>query len=515
MPDLLVDLDARQGAPLYQRIADSIRGDILSGRLRRGERVPSTRSLALELRVNRNTVAQAFEQLIAEGFLAGRHGSGTYVAHELPQASFSVRTAHKKQQPLRRVALANSPAPPEFYRRVLQPENPQPIAGEDLDLRLGAPDFDAFPLRLWRRMVNNQLLVPRRFRMNYSSAYGLQELRESIAGYLGRARGIDCTYRNVLITSGSQQGLWLAASLIVGKGESVLVEDPGYLGARAIFNALAAKLVPVPVDGEGAQVAAVEKALQDGVQPKLLHLTPSHQYPTGVSLATSRRMQLLELAAQHGFMIVEDDYDGEFRYEGRPLRAMAGIDPAGVVIYVGSFSKVMYPSLRVGYVVAPDWLIDALVGLRWHMDFMPPMLESAALAQFIGEGHFERHLRRMRTLYARKREAFVRRMTELLPAAVPDPLPPGGMRLALNLPAGMTPGQAREIAHEAGVRAYDQSACYLKPENAPNTLTVGFTSLPLPQVVEAAERLARALSRKAGHKAGFAAGKGKSARSLQ
>jgi GntR family transcriptional regulator/MocR family aminotransferase len=492
MPELLVDIETRQGVPLYQRIADSIRADILAGRLRRGERVPSTRSLSRELNVNRNTVAQAFEQLAAEGLLSGRHGSGTYVADLLPQTEFTTTTQKPRPHPLQRVALANSPAPPPFYARVLQPEDPGPVPGEDLDLRLGAPDIEAFPLRIWRRMVNNQLLVARRYRMNYGSAYGLQELREAVAGYLGRARGIDCSYRNVAITSGSQQGLWVSAALLVNPGEEVLVEDPGYLGARSIFNALKAKLVPVPVDHEGANPAAVERAVANGAKPKLLHLTPSHQYPTGVALASTRRMELLELASRHGFMIVEDDYDGEFRYEGRPLRAMAGIDTAGVVIYVGSFSKVLYPSLRVGYVVAPEWLIDALVGLRWHMDFMPPMLESAALAQFISEGHFERHLRRMRKLYAEKRQAFVARMNDLAPGIVPATLPPGGMRLALNLPGNLTRKQGKQLAHEAGVRVYDQSACYLNLDTAPNALTIGFTGLPLPQVVDAATRLASA-----------------------
>lgn len=493
MPDLLVDIDsARDGAPLYQRIADSIRADVLAGRLRRGERVPSTRTLARELRVNRNTVAQAYDQLIAEGFLAGRHGSGTYVADELPQASFSVRRARQNQRPLRRVALANTPSPPDFYRRVLQPDDNKPFKAGYLDLRLGAPDVDAFPLRNWRRMVGNQLLVARRNRMNYGSAYGMQELREAIAAYLGRARGIDCTHRNVLITSGSQQGLWLAASLLVGKGEEVLVEDPGYLGARSSFEALHAKLLPVPVDGEGANPAAVVRAISRGAKPKLLHLTPSHQYPTGVSLSAGRRMELLELAARHGFMIVEDDYDSEFRYEGRPLRALAGIDQHGVVIYVGSFSKVMYPSLRVGYVVAPHWLIDAMVGLRWHIDFMPPMLESAALAQFIAEGHFERHLRRMRTLYADKRDALVGVLRRKLPAVLPDPLPPGGMKLVLHVPRHLTRQQAKEKAEHAGVRVYDQSVCHFDPAGAPETLTIGFTALPVRQVTEAAERLAGA-----------------------
>lgn len=494
MPDLLVDLEtARDDAPLYQRIADSIRGDVLSGRLRRGERVPSTRTLARELEVNRNTVAQAYEQLIAEGFLEGKHGSGTYVARELPQANFNTKSARKTQQKLRRVAFANAPVAPDFYARVLQPENPAPYPGVDIDMRLGAPDISAFPLRQWRRIIGNQLLVPRRDRMNYGSAYGLQELREQIAAYLGRARGIDCDYRNVLVTSGSQQGLWLAASLLVGKGDAVMLEDPGYLGARAIFSALGAKQVGVPVDEDGADSAFVARTLAE-VTPKLLHLTPSHQYPTGVTLSAARRMELLELATEHGFMIVEDDYDSEYRYEGRPVRALAGIDGAGAVIYVGSFSKVMYPSLRVGYVVAPEWLIEAMVSLRWHIDFMPPMLESAALAQFIEEGHFERHLRRMRTLYADKREAFTRILTDNLPGVLPEPVPPGGMKIMLNVPKHLTSQEALEKAHEAGVRVYDQSVCYFEPENAPKTLTIGFTALPVEKVKEAAHRLVRAWS---------------------
>ncbi|MCG3183674.1 MAG: HTH-type transcriptional regulatory protein GabR [Planctomycetes bacterium] len=493
MPDLLVDLETPQNeAPLYQRIADSIRADVLAGRLRRGERVPSTRTLAKELDVNRNTVAQAYEQLVAEGFLEGKHGSGTYVARELPQANFNVKSGLRTQQKLRRVALANSPVPPAFYHRVLQAENPAPVPGVDIDMRLGAPDISAFPLRQWRRIVGNQLLVARRDRMNYGSAYGLQELREQIAAYLGRARGIDCGYRNVLVTSGSQQGLWLAASLLVGEGDAVMVEDPGYLGARSIFSALGARQLPIPVDDAGADAAVVARNLAEGLQPKLLHLTPSHQYPTGVTLSAARRMEMLELAAEHGFMIVEDDYDSEFRYEGRPVRALAGIDGADSVIYVGSFSKVMYPSLRVGYVVAPEWLIEAMVGLRWHIDFMPPMLESAALAQFIEEGHFERHLRRMRTLYAEKRAAFNDILQQNLPAALPQPVPAGGMKMMLNVPSHLTRQDAYQKAMEAGVRVYDQSACYFEQEQAPNRLTIGFTALPIEKVKEAAHRLVRA-----------------------
>jgi GntR family transcriptional regulator / MocR family aminotransferase len=492
MPDLLVDLEtARDDAPLYQRIADSIRSDVLSGRLRRGERVPSTRSLARELQVNRNTVAQAYEQLVAEGFLEGKHGSGTYVARELPQAHFNTKTSRKTQQKLRRVAFANAPVAPRFYQHVLQPENPAPPPGVDIDMRLGAPDISAFPLRQWRRIIGNQLLVARRDRMNYGTAYGLQELREQIAAYLGRARGIDCGYRNVLITSGSQQGLWLAASLLVGEGDTVMLEDPGYLGARAIFKALGANQVGVPVDEDGADAGFVSRKLQS-VTPKLLHLTPSHQYPTGVTLSAARRMELLELATEHGFMIVEDDYDSEYRYEGRPVRALAGIDGAGAVIYVGSFSKVMYPSLRVGYVVAPEWLIEAMVSLRWHIDFMPPMLESAALAQFIEEGHFERHLRRMRTLYAEKREAFNRILADNLPGVLPDPVPPGGMKIMLNVPKHLTSQEAMQRALNAGVRVYDQRVCYFEPDKAPRTLTIGFTALPVSRVKEAAHRLVSA-----------------------
>ncbi|MCA8911389.1 MAG: PLP-dependent aminotransferase family protein [Planctomycetes bacterium] len=493
MPDLLVDLETpKTDAPLYQRIADSIRTDVLAGRLRRGERVPSTRALAKELKVNRNTVAQAYEQLIAEGFLEGKHGSGTYVARELPQANFNAGSARRGQRTLRRVAFANSPLPPELYAHVLQPEDPVSPPGVDIDLRLGAPDISAFPLRQWRRIVGNQLLVPRRDRMNYGSAYGLQELREQIAAYLGRARGIDCDYKNVLITAGSQQGLWFTASLLVAEGDPVMLEDPAYLGARSIFGAVKAKQVGIPVDSEGADTAAVARLLEQGVKPKLLHLTPSHQYPTGVTLSTARRMELLEMASEHGFMIVEDDYDSEFRYEGRPVRALAGIDGAGVVIYVGSFSKVMYPALRVGYVVAPEWFIEAMVGLRWHVDFMPPMLESAALAQFIAEGHFERHLRRMRTLYAEKRKAFINVFREQMPGVLPDPVPAGGMKIMLNVPSHLAVSQAHDRALEAGVRVYDQSVCYFEPAKAPKTLTIGFTALPVEKVKEAAHRLARA-----------------------
>lgn len=493
MPDLLVDLEAGNAvAPLYQRIADSIRQDVLSGRLRRGERVPSTRALARELRVNRNTVAQAFEQLIAEGFLEGRHGSGTFVARELPQAQFSPSAPRPNYSQLKRVALANSPTPPAFYARIMSPDGPLPLPGIDIDLRHGLPDVQAFPLRQWRRMVGNQLLVARRDRMNYGSAYGLVELRKAIAAYLGRARGIDCTHRNVLITSGSQQGLWLTASLLAGPSDRVMLEDPGYLGARSVLSSLGARIVPVPVDGEGASPEAVTAAVKQEVAPKLLYLTPSHQYPTGVTLGAARRMELLDLAARHGFMIVEDDYDSEFRYEGRPVRALAGIDSAGVVCYLGSFSKVMYPGLRVGYVVGPQWLIDAMVAMKWHVDFMPAMLESAALAQFIEEGHFERHLRRMRALYAEKRKVLVGALQRYLPGALAEPVPPGGMKLVINVPRQLGREEALQRAASAGIRLMDPGHCYMDAARAPNRLVVGFASPPIARIEEAVQRIAAA-----------------------
>ncbi|MCL4730115.1 MAG: PLP-dependent aminotransferase family protein [Planctomycetes bacterium] len=493
MPDLLVDLETGQAqTPLYQRIADSIRQDVLAGRLRRGERVPSTRSLARDLRVNRNTVAQAFEVLIAEGFLEGRHGSGTFVARELPHAPFSPQGPRPNLTRLRRVALANSPTPPAFYARIMSPDGLAPLPGIDIDLRHGVPDLQAFPLRLWRRIVGHQLLVARRDRMHYGSAYGLVELRKAIAAYLGRARGIDCTHRNVLITSGSQQGLWLTASLLAGPSDRVMLEDPGYLGARSVLSSLGAKIVPVPVDVEGASVAAVARAATEPVTPKLLYLTPSHQYPTGVTLSAARRMELLELAARHGFVIIEDDYDSEFRYEGRPVRALAGIDSAGVVCYVGSFSKVMYPGLRVGYVVGPQWLVDAMVAMRWHVDFMPAMLESAALAQFIEEGHFERHLRRMRALYAQKREVLVTALRRHMPGALAALLAAGGMKLAVNVPRHLGRDEALHRAARAGVRLMDPGQCYLDPARAPNRLLMGFASLPADRLEEAVRRIAAA-----------------------
>lgn len=491
MPDLLVDLDTAQTtAPLYQRIADSIRQDVLTGRLRRGERVPSTRTLAKELRVNRNTVAQAFEQLIAEGFLEGRHGSGTYVARELPQQQFSPTAPRPNFGQLKRVALANSPTPPAFYARIMDPAGPLPIPGIDIDLRHGLPDVQAFPLRQWRRIVGNQLLVARKDRMNYGSAYGLVELRKAVAAYLGRARGIDCDFKNVLITSGSQQGLWLTASLLAGPDDRVMLEDPGYLGARSVLSSLGARIVPIAVDEDGASPAAVAAAVKHEVVPKLLYLTPSHQYPTGVALNAARRMELLDLAARHGFMIIEDDYDSEFRYEGRPVRALAGIDSAGVVCYVGSFSKVMYPGLRVGYVVGPQWLIQAMVAMKWHVDFMPAMLESAALAQFIDEGHFERHLRRMRALYAQKRDTLVAALRKTLPGVLQTPVSPGGMKLALNVPRHIGREEALQRAARAGLRLFDPGHCFMDPARAPNRLMMGFAAPPMAQLEEAARRLA-------------------------
>src|SRR5215475_3280891 len=343
-----ISLDPSSSVPLYRQIYDTLRQAILSGRLVTGARLPSTRELAVELGVSRITVMNAFEQLLAEGYLESRTGSGTHVCRDLPEDLLNARTAVRArtaQIARRKLTLSKTGETiSEIAVRVSPNQTaPRPFMPD-------IPALDAFPHEVWGRLVARHWSYPQPGLLSYGEAAGHRPLREAIAAHLGIARAVHCEPEQVIIVAGAQQALDLTARMLLNASDLAWIEEYNYLAARAALLGAGARLIPVPVDGEGLKVGA---GVALAPQARLVYLTPSHQYLLGVVMSLARRLALLDWAEQAGAWIIEDDYDSEYRYSGRPLSALQGLDRHGRVIYLGTFSKVLFPALRLGYAVAP------------------------------------------------------------------------------------------------------------------------------------------------------------------
>jgi GntR family transcriptional regulator/MocR family aminotransferase len=441
-------LDRGAGAPLHRQLYDALREAILDGRLRPGARLPSTRALAVDLAVARNTVLAAFEQLLAEGYLVGRVGSGTTVAVVPPEALLHARPVAVGARPVARARGLSRRGTGVVAAR--PPARGAPPGAPARPFRPGVPAYDAFPFEAWARLAARRWQRVPRGLLDYGEPAGHRPLREAIAAYLREARAVRCETEQVVVVAGAQQAIDLAARLLLDPGERAWVEDPGYPSARGALAAAGVRLVPVPVDPGGLDVAAGARRAPDA---RLVYVTPSHQYPLGVTMSLARRLRLLEWAARAGAWVVEDDYDSEYRYAGRPLASLQGLDAAGRVIYLGTFSKVLFPALRLGYLVVPPDLVDAFVAARALADRQPPSLTQAVLADFMGEGHFARHIRRTRALYAERQAALLEAAQERLGGCLALEPAEAGMHLLGRLPAGADDRAAAAAALAAGVEA--------------------------------------------------------------
>jgi GntR family transcriptional regulator/MocR family aminotransferase len=400
-----ISLERASPLPLYKQLYEAIRRSILRGTLRKGLRIPSTRSLARELRVSRNIVVIAFEQLLAEGYIESRTGAGTFVTKMLPED-----VLHVEANPLKgnRALSERSKA----FKRV--PQIGLPTTDPRLrcaPFRYGLPALDELPLDLWGRLLARHCRKAPVEIAVHGDVAGLPTLREAIASYVGVARGVRCKTDQVIIVNGSQQAIDLAARVLADPGDVAIMEDPGYIGARSALYAAGLKVIPIRVGKDGLRVELLTRKQLKG---KLVYVTPSHQFPLGVVLSLAHRLQLLDWATQNDAWIIEDDFDSEYRYESKPIPALQGLDRNGRVIYAGTFSKVLFPSLRLGYVIVPEDLVDAFASARWISDRCSPLIEQAALADFIGEGHFASHIRRMRALYRERRSVMIETLRERL-----------------------------------------------------------------------------------------------------
>jgi len=478
-----IQVDRTSTVPLQRQLYDGLRLAILSGHLVGGGRLPSTRALAIEVGVSRTTVQLVYEHLLNEGYVEGKVGSGTYVASVLPDTLLQASAQLSGQLRLGKAQIkggqAAKTAPGLSGRgRVLSTVSPMPPplpprTSAGYAFLGGMPALDAFPHALWGR------LLARQWRRSYQSFFGYRDpagywpLREAVAGYLGAARGVRCSPEQIVIVAGSQQALDLSARLLLEPGDAAWVEDPGYPNARGALAAAGARLVPVPVDSKGLMV---EQGVARRADARLAYVTPANQFPLGVSMSLPRRLALLEWAREAGAWIIEDDYDSEYRYAGPPLPALQGIDEHGRVIYVGTFSKVLFPGLRLGYVVLPPDLVDAFTAARLFADAQSPVLEQAVAAEFIAEGHFSRHVRRMRALYADRQAELTRVLHQRLAGVLRATAAEGGMHLVAGLEGGVSDREVARLAAQAGLWAAPLSTFAISAVERPGLL-LGFAAV--------------------------------------
>ncbi|MFK7802589.1 MAG: PLP-dependent aminotransferase family protein [Anaerolineae bacterium] len=476
----LVTVDSKSLVPLYRQIYSGLRDGILDGRLSAKTRLPSTRDLAKIWSVSRNTLRNAFDQLIAEGYLEAVVGHGTFVVEletrlVTPEKSL-LKVVSERIRPISTIGRFLEP----FGQSVKQ----STISGTAF--AVGVPDHAAFPHETWGRILNQcQRRAPRDKRVIHGPN-GVMRLREAIASYLVSARGLHCTAEQIDIVPGSVSGMYVAALSLINQGDRVWMEEPGYINASGLLRYCGADLVPVPVDDQGLDVQAGIKIAPDA---RLAYVTPSHQYPLGVTLSLSRRQQLLDWAARNNSWIFEDDYDSAFRYDGPPLTALQGLDANQRVIYFGTFSKVMFPDLRLGYVVLPPDLVDVYTGVKLPIYLSSPTLIQEAVAEFMLEGHFVRHIRRMRQHYKARRDAFAEAIDRHMSGAMTLGATDCGLHAVAFMAEHLDEADVLGKAQSLGMLPLPLSQEYLHG-NGRHGLVFGFSNVEPEKIEEYIGRLA-------------------------
>lgn len=500
---LELQIDYKSDIPLNRQIYLQIRDKILAGQLLPGDQLPATREIARYYEMARMTINVAYEQLEVEGYVVTRHGAGTFVSEDivLPDrnrpstnrngngsekgggrsgersTTFSVWHHRLERLNLLQTGQAGGRTAEEQRR-----------SDVEIDFGFGRSFANAFPFDTWRKLLARYLSTDDALLSRYGSVSGFEPLRVAIAAYVNRQRGVKCRPEQVVIVSGVQQAIDILSRILINPGDEVLVESPGYINVYNIFEAYGANLRGVPVDENGfdpSQTPADTKA-------RLMFVTPSNQFPHGGAMPAARRLELVRWAAEHDAHIIEDDYDGELRYQASPLSAMQGLDHDDRVIYLGSFSKVLLPALRLGYVVLPEYLIGPFTQTKRLMDRGAPTLTQAAIADFINEGHFERHLRNLRKLYAERRSTLMRTIQSFLGDRVTYADHQAGFHVLLYLQEGVNEHQLVKEAYRRGVAVYPGAPYHLETEPKPSIL-LGFCGLENEEIVAGIERLSQAL----------------------
>jgi GntR family transcriptional regulator/MocR family aminotransferase len=455
---------------------------IIEGRLRAGTKLPGSRDFADQYNISRGTVVSVFERLHSEGYLSSRIGAGTWVNR-------SVKTGEP--------VGSNPVRPPGYIRKAIEGyRHPKPflnwvtLAGRE-PFRMAEPALADFPAKLWGRLAARRARSFDSWLLTQNDKRGYKPLREALAHYLGTSRGVNCGADQIVLVTGAQQGLDLLARFLLKRDDSVWMEDPGYFGASIAFNNAGARIIPVPVDDEGL---SVEGGMTLCPRAKGVYLTPGHQFPLGMTMSLARRMAVLRWASRAGAFIIEDDYDSEYRFEGRPVPVLQSLDRSGNVIFVGTFTKLLFPSLRLGYLVLPPALVDCFLKFRNQTDFWSLSMDQAVLCDFIAEGHLGRHLRRMRDLYASRLAALIDAARQYLAGLLDISPIRAGLYTCAFLRNGMTSRQAETVAADDGVetRALDR---FILKRPDPKGLLLGFASFDVKTIRQGVVRLAAALER--------------------
>src|SRR5436190_10011656 len=487
----LIRLDRSATEPLHEQLYRQIRDELESGAFTdAASRLPSSRAMADDLGISRLTVNLALSKLYAEGYLRSKARSGTFVAYPLPERFLTAdkpkasRLVGNRPRISGRVtAIPDQRVGKQFDLGALE-------AGAGVSLVPGLPAVDEFPIEIWERLRSQALAQKGAHLLRHASSRGDADLRKALATYLCDFRGARCHPDQILIVGGMQQAMLISAMALLDPGQPVWIEDPGFHQARRVFTLAGAKLVPKPLDQEGMVIARSRKQNQ----PKLIHVTPSHQYPLGMTMSLERRTALLDFAGAHNVFIFEDDFYAEFRFTGPPLPCLQGIDHFNRVIYAGTMSKILYPSLRLGYVVAPEQLIDPLVKIRSTMDQHSSAIDQATLARFINEGFFLSHIKRMRRLYAERREVFIKRFNELLGDRFTLQVPEGGLNMVAWLKREEDFTAISRVTLQIGVRPSPLSFYCIQARPKP-AFVFGFAGWTPAQIRESLVKLASALQR--------------------
>lgn len=469
-----IPLSKRCG-PMFQQVYQRLREAILSGTLRAGEKLPSTRDLAEQLGISRTVVLLAYDQLLAEGYAVGRGGSGTYVTGDV---KIGRMTASEKLVPVKLSSFGSAAA--GAWTRMnfpLRLEHPLPY-----DFSYGRSDVSTFPFEMWRRMLSRCARRASVAELDYGPAGGSPALREAICNHLRRSRAVVCDPDQVIVVNGSQQALDLIARVLFREDERVVVEDPLYQGTTEVLRAAGVRLIPVTVDRDGLDPAKVPQGT------RIVFVTPSHQYPSGAILPLARRLALLEWAQRNNGIIVEDDYDGEFRYEGHRLESLQGLDREGRVIYIGTFSRTVFSALRIGYLVAPKNLVTAFAAAKWLCDRHTATLEQETLAEFISSGMYERYLRRVRRRNASRRDALLEAIRKHLQDRAEATGDEAGAHLVLWPRSRVSEDEVVAGAAARGVRVYGISGYYVRKPSRTGII-LGYSRLTEREIREGVRRL--------------------------
>jgi GntR family transcriptional regulator/MocR family aminotransferase len=479
--------------PLHRQIYDAFRGMILERRLQPGQQIPSTRALADELGISRIPALGAYAQLLAEGYIESRSGAGTFVTSSLSDQFSGARPAHFDGL---RAGVVNDPSSDNISRvSGLLPVERTPWFPSAGAFSVGQIAYDHFPFRVWSDLVTHHARRVRASSINYADPMGSEEFRDVIATYLRTARAVNCEASQIMVVNGSQQALDLSARVLLDPDTPVWIEEPGYELLRHALTLSGCRLVPVPVDGEGLDVAAGVRLCPSA---RVAYVTPSHQYPLGATMSVARRLQLLEWAHSSGAWIVEDDYDSEYRYESMPVASMQGLDPGSRVIYIGTFSKTLFPSLRLGYMVIPPGLVSRFLAVRQANDLCPSHLYQAALADFISGGHFTRHIRKTRQLYAERRNALTLALRKEFGSEIEILGTEAGMHLVITLPPGLSDRKISARAAQEGLWLWPLSSAYVGADVRQGFI-LGFGGTKADEMLHQVRRLRKAIRNESGY----------------